>query len=541
MTIKNNDITVLDCTLRDGGYYNNWDFSPDIVLSYLQAMAGAGVDVIEIGFRHLPKESFIGGFGYCTDDFLKQLDLPENCAIGVMINASDLINYKHGQIAAVNKLFSPAEKSPVSFVRIAAHLKDVILCKDTVIQLKNLGYDVGINIMQITLGSDDELKKIGSIISKWNNLKVVYFADSLGNMQENDVERIIKVLGTEWSNPIGIHAHNNMGKALSNSLSAIKYGATWVDATVKGMGRGAGNVPLEYLLIEMLNNGTIECNPERVFELATTKFARMQKFYGWGDNLFYYLAGLYRIHPTYVQQMLATERYDCHEIISALETLHENSSSSYSSFSLESAISASYTKGDGTWSASNWAQNRTVLLIAAGDKVGRYIDAINNFIDKNDPVVICLNYTDLIPPEKITAFASCHPTRIMTLYDTYKKLKRPLIAPIQAFSEKIQDDLQSIEILDYGISLGSELSIREYGCTVPKPLVASYTLSLSTIIGAERVLLCGFDGYSSDDPRNNEMNNIFKEIQKLKSELPFIAVTPTNYNISQKSIYEPGL
>ncbi|MFC1840465.1 hypothetical protein ACFL1N_12850 [Thermodesulfobacteriota bacterium] len=540
MTIKNN-INILDCTLRDGGYYNNWDFSRDIVESYLNAISESGVDVIEIGFRYLPKNAFIGGFGYCTDDFLKGLDLPENCNAGVMINASDLIRYEEGQIAAVNKLFSPAQYSPVSFVRIAAYIKDVTLCQDMAKQLKNLGYDVGLNVMQATLGKDDDLKKVGSVVTEWDSLKVLYFADSLGNMQESDVERIINVLGTEWNGQIGIHAHNNMGKALANSLSAIKFGATWVDATVKGMGRGAGNAPLEYLLIEMLNKGIIECNPERLFELATTKFARLQEYYGWGENLFYYLAGLYCIHPTYVQQMLSTERYDCHEIISALETLHESSSSSYSSYSLETAISANYTKGDGTWSAINWAKSKTVMLIAAGDKIGRYVDAINHFIDKNDPVVICLNYTDLLPVEKVTAFASCHPTRIMALSDTYQNLNRPLIAPIQAFSEKIQKDLQLVKILDYGISLGSELSVREHGCTVPKPLVASYTLCLSTIIGAERVLLCGFDGYPSGDSRNNEMNNIFKEIQRMKPGLPIIAVTPTNYNIKQKSIYEPEL
>ena len=84
--VKNSSVYILDCTLRDGGYYNNWDFESDVVNRYLQAMEAASIDVVEIGFRSLPKPSLMGPFAFCTDDFLETFNLPEGSKIGVMVN-----------------------------------------------------------------------------------------------------------------------------------------------------------------------------------------------------------------------------------------------------------------------------------------------------------------------------------------------------------------------------------------------------------------------------------------------------------------------
>ena len=87
---KKSSTIILDCTLRDGGYYNNWEFESDVVERYLRSMQAAYVDVIEIGFKSLPKPSFMGPYAYCTDEFLIKLDLPSYPTIGVMINCNDL-------------------------------------------------------------------------------------------------------------------------------------------------------------------------------------------------------------------------------------------------------------------------------------------------------------------------------------------------------------------------------------------------------------------------------------------------------------------
>lgn len=147
-----------------------------------------------------------------------------------------------------------------------------------------------------------------------------------------------------------------------------------------------------------------------------------------------------------------------------------------------------------------------------------------------------------MPSELITAFASCHPTRVMALADTYRKLKRPLITPMDALSVQVRKTLSVVETLDYGMDISpNHLEVRDNGCTVPRPLVAAYALSLCVAGRAKRVLFAGFDGYPSEDPRHAEMSEVLESIRETNPDLPLIAVTPTNYSIEQKSIYIPSL
>ena len=120
---------VLDCTLRDGGYYNNWDFEESLVTSYLQAMDALQIDFIEIGFRTLKNDTFKGAFAFTTDNYLKSLNIPVGLKnkIGVMINGSEIADPKT-QIACLEKLFSPKSKSPVTLVRIACHIHEFNDC-----------------------------------------------------------------------------------------------------------------------------------------------------------------------------------------------------------------------------------------------------------------------------------------------------------------------------------------------------------------------------------------------------------------------------
>ena len=117
--MKNKQLKIIDCTLRDGGYYNNWDFEYELVELYLNSMEEASIDVIEIGFRSPPKKSFMGPYVYSCDDYLESLPLPKNILIGVMINAKDYLKASEDPVVMINKLFQPRDESPVGLVRIA--------------------------------------------------------------------------------------------------------------------------------------------------------------------------------------------------------------------------------------------------------------------------------------------------------------------------------------------------------------------------------------------------------------------------------------
>ena len=153
---------------------------------------------------------------------------------------------------------------------------------------------------------------------------VLYFADSLGNMNSEKVQNVIELLRTHWQGVLGIHAHDNMGQGLSNTLYALNNGITWVDSTVTGMGRGAGNVKTELLAIEISQLRDSSTNMRPIMALIANTFKPMKEKYGWGTNPFYYLSGINSVHPTYVQEMMVDSRYNEEDIISTWHCFNTN-------------------------------------------------------------------------------------------------------------------------------------------------------------------------------------------------------------------------
>ena len=224
-------VTILDCTLRDGGYYNKWDFEQGTVDKYLNSMKTAKMDIVELGFRFLPKNTFMGPYAYTTDNFINQLKLPEGPLYGVMINGKEFIESSESPI---NKLFQKKEKSSISLVRIAINFANVLDSELIAKQLKDMGYLVGMNMMQAHGKSEDDYVETAKTISSWGVVDVLYFADSLGNMTPVDVQKICQALKKGWPGTLGIHTHNNKNLALINAITAIENGVSWCDGTAPG-------------------------------------------------------------------------------------------------------------------------------------------------------------------------------------------------------------------------------------------------------------------------------------------------------------------
>jgi len=538
MTDSRDTPVVIDCTLRDGGYYNDWDFSPQLVKRYFQAAGQAGIDVIEVGFRFFPKDKFRGAFAYTTDAFLNTLDLPKCAKIGVMVNADELIKYGAGPTAAVDRLFQPASQSPVDLVRVACHLGEASKSMAVVARLKELGYVVGLNLMQVGRFSLDELRGKVVEIAAWGNVDVLYFADSLGNMDVAQVKACAETIASGWHGPIGIHAHNNMGQALANTLGAADAGVTWLDATMLGMGRGAGNAQMEFLLCEMRDCGHDHYNPDAVLALVMEDFQQLQTQYRWGTNLLYYTSARHGIHPTYVQTMYNDLNYDLPHVMGALEILKDMEGHSFSQNGLERAVAGAPSDGVGAWMVTDWLKDRDVLLLGAGETAEKYSAALEAVIVEKNLAVLCLNTMPLVSEKLIMGFLACHPTRILADLDGYSQLLRPLIIPVSTLHEFVLKRLPEIDHLDYGLKVEDHLfEVRENGCTIPSLVVAAYALALVTSAGAKRVFLAGFDGFEAADYRQAEMVEVFELYQRMPSAVPLQAITPTSFPVPQSSLF----
>lgn len=318
------NLTLLDCTLRDGGYYTDWNFEEEVVNEYLKAIPEVGVSVVELGFRSLKKNNKLGEFAYTTDEHIESLNIPKNINIAVMVNASDLIGFK-SITNSLEKLFPKnANNSLVDIVRIASHPHEVSKVLPATRWLKEQGFIVGFNIMQISEESENIVKDLVREITQFP-VDVLYFADSLGNMTANDTSRVISWIREYWTKDIGIHAHDNIGLALQNTLSAIDKGATYIDSTVTGMGRGPGNTKTEVLSIEIAEKVSKKINPIPLLDLISNHFSALKESCGWGTNPYYYMSGKYSVHPSYVQYMLSnSDDYTKDDILTALEYLKFN-------------------------------------------------------------------------------------------------------------------------------------------------------------------------------------------------------------------------
>ncbi|WP_235869159.1 beta/alpha barrel domain-containing protein [Veronia nyctiphanis] len=141
-------MNIIDCTLRDGGYYNNWDFPKEVVEAYLNAVSAAKIDYVELGLRNFPKKEFLGAYAYTTEDHLNTLELPEGPTYGVMVDAKTILSSDLPVEQAIESLFIPAELSKINLVRVAAHFDEVEKSGPIVKKLKEMGYMVGYNLMQ---------------------------------------------------------------------------------------------------------------------------------------------------------------------------------------------------------------------------------------------------------------------------------------------------------------------------------------------------------------------------------------------------------
>lgn len=533
-----NKLKILDCTLRDGGYYNNWDFPTSLINKYLKTMVAAKIEYVELGFRSFNNKMYRGACAYTTDTFIKTLIIPKNLKIGVMINASELINHRSKDpIKNIKLLVKSSKITKLNFIRIACHYTEfekVIVVSNW---LKKSGYKVGFNLMQISDRTDLEIENISKLCSKYP-IDVVYFADTMGSLQPSRVPKILNILKKNWEGDIGIHAHDNSNNAIANTQIAFEHGVTWLDGTVSGMGRGAGNVKTEYLVIKYKEHLGPNCKILPLLELADNTFGPMQKKYNWGVNPYYFLAAKNSIHPTFIQAMLNNPRYNRLDIISAIENLKKSGGKKFNKDLLNSDKTIYANKYPGSWRPISKILNKVVLILGSGPSIIEQKAGIEDFIKRKKPFVIALNTHKIINDKLINIRVACNPLSLATDREKYKSLKKPLVFPLSRFSSEMETYLSSNKVLDFGMQVEEDKFVfKKNYSIIPNSLAISYAIGIAVSGIAKKILLAGFDGYELGDTRKIEMDKMFDAYRKSNSKISITSITSTTYNINSISLY----
>jgi 4-hydroxy 2-oxovalerate aldolase len=287
------ELKVLDCTIRDGGLINNYQFSKDFVKATYKAACQAGVDIVELGKKLEESDEYTrekyGPWNFCDDDDLKEVVESCECENSPMV----AVMYDVGRVD-VRKL-KHRDESPIDMVRTACYVHQIDTGLDLVKRCKDLGYATTINVMAASAAIETELIEGLEEINKSEELDYLYLVDSYGAFYSEQVTYYLDLYKKHAPNKeLGFHAHNNQQLAFSNTQQAIIDGVNLLDATINGIGRGAGNCNLE-LLLNFLKNPKFDVRP--VYKVIQEHFVPLRQEIEWGFNDIYGISGHLNQHP----------------------------------------------------------------------------------------------------------------------------------------------------------------------------------------------------------------------------------------------------
>jgi 4-hydroxy 2-oxovalerate aldolase len=308
------DIKVMDCTVRDGGLMNNWKFSDDFVRSVYNACVEGGIDYMEIGYKSSEKafsREENGPWKFCEEKDVRRIvgENKTNTKLSVMVDI--------GRVEIENIL--PKSKSVIDMIRVAAYLHQMDKAIRMAEQCLDKGYEASINLMAVSKVNERDLDEALSDVAR-SKVPIFYLVDSFGSMYCEQIELIAKKYKEVLKGKhIGIHAHNNMQLAFSNTITAVIHGCNMLDATLLGLGRGAGNCPIE-ILIAFLKNPKYRLLP--LFQAIQDQIIPLQKQIDWGYHIPYLVTGSMNEHPKEAMEWMESEKKN--DYVGFLKYMHDN-------------------------------------------------------------------------------------------------------------------------------------------------------------------------------------------------------------------------
>lgn len=301
MVGKQRDAKILDCTIRDGGLVNGWDFSAEFVRELYQSLSRAGVDYMEIGYKNSPKLHHVpnaGPWAYLTEELIRST-IGEKTATKL----SALVDI--GRVDEHDIV--PRSESFLDLIRVACYIKDVDKGIELAQTFHDLGYETSLNIMAVSHARENDLNEALEILNG-SSIDVVYVVDSFGSLFQRDIEYLVaKFQKFAPKKTLGIHTHNNLQLAFANTLTGIDMGVVYLDSSVYGMGRAAGNCPTE-LLVGHLHNARYDVRP--LLDIISRQFIPLRDKVEWGYTIPYAITGLLDEHPRTAMALRASAEKD---------------------------------------------------------------------------------------------------------------------------------------------------------------------------------------------------------------------------------------
>ena len=286
------DIKVLDCTIRDGGLMNNSRFEDDFVRAVYQTCVAAGVDYMEMGYKsskRIYSQQEFGCWKFSTEDDIRRIVGDNKTPLKLSAMADVERTDYHEDIL-------PKDQSALDMIRIATYIHQIPGAVDMIKACHDKGYETCVNVMAISVVRENELDEALEILGQ-TDVDVIYLVDSYGSLYSEEIQALTRKYlkyAYQYGKKVGIHTHNNQQLAYANTIEALILGASYLDCTLGGLGRGAGNCPTE-LLLGFLKNPKFRLRP--VLQCLQEHVVPLRQKVAWGFDIPYMLTGQLNMHP----------------------------------------------------------------------------------------------------------------------------------------------------------------------------------------------------------------------------------------------------
>lgn len=485
------EIKLLDCTLRDGGYVNDWNFGHNNLVSIFERLVDANIDIIEIGFlddrRPYDYNRSIMPDTDSVEKIYGKLDKKQAMVVG-------MIDYGTCRIENVK----PCSESFLDGIRVIfkKHLRKEAL--EYCAKIKELGYKVFAQLVSVTAYEDEEMM---DLIRLANEVKpyAVSMVDTYGLMHQENLKHYFKLLNEHLLPEIGIgyHGHNNFQMGYANCIEMASQKTErdmLVDGSIYGMGKSAGNAPIELVAMHLNDCFGKDYHISQLLEAIDANIMDFYKPATWGYNMFYYIAGLNNCHPNYVSDLMNKRTLSVKSINNILGKLEGEKKLLYDKNYLEE-LYLEYQNVDVDDTAdiaqlTEELKDREILLLGPGMKVAEQREQIEAYIGKKNPLVVSINFvSELFKPDYIFLSNAKRYVQLATeLVEKANEFKVIATSNVTKTSGKFDYTLKYATLLD------EEAEIIDN----------SFIMLLKVMIrlGVKKVALGGFDGYIGDRTKN---------------------------------------
>lgn len=516
---------IVDCTLRDGGYYTNWDFPQKLVDAYFDAVRSLGIAYVEVGYRSPEKNAYFGKYFHMGLSLLKACKSALRPDQGLAI----MFNYKDVTPALIDELTSDL-LGTVDLVRFACPPDAIAECVELGRRIKSRGIKVAINVMYMTKYTGD-VSVLEPLASADDVVDYVALVDSYGGVLPEQAADTFRKAVDLLPQPLGFHGHDNLSLAFANSLEALKAGATMLDSTFTGMGRGAGNLKTELITVYRENLFPTGAHFGKLAK-ALDLFEALQREYGWGTNLAYMVSGSALLPQADVMDWLGTRRYQMDSIVEALR------------LSSDTQLDVAEYPDIATSAVAEGARGKPVLIIGGGASVAEHAQGIVAFAKAKGALVVHSSMRNT------PHFADCETAQVHCLAgQEFARLSPEQIAALSRANTAIVApppprfrDAVPEQFATFQVGRADSPQTQKLGPVTDEPPL-DLAIAVATSVGASEIYLAGFDGYESATlSQQNNAADVQQAIDRAKSlDTPWggnvKAVTPTLYAVRAVSLY----